>query len=207
MSPPHVMGQALDSVHERFVLGRRVRVIAHHLAALVPQGSDVLDVGAGDGAVAHALLLERPDLRAEGIDVLVREKTHIPVRPFDGTHIPAEPRSVGTVMLVDVLHHTDDPGAMLREAARVARDAIVVKDHLVQGVLARPTLRFMDRVGNARHGVRLPYNYLTRAQWNEAFAVAGLRVDRWIPALGLYPRPASWLFDRALHFATRLVPR
>lgn len=198
---------ALDGVHERFVLGRRVRVIAGHLAALVPRNSDVLDVGAGDGAVAYSLVRRRPDLRAEGIDVLVREGTHIPVRPFDGSHIPAADRSVGTVLLVDVLHHTDEPAALLREAARVARDAVVVKDHLVQGLLARPTLRFMDRVGNARHGVRLPYNYLTRREWDEAFAIAGLRVDAWVAQLGLYPAPASWLFDRGLHFAARLVAR
>jgi hypothetical protein len=65
----------------------------------------------------------------------------------------------------------------------------------------------MDRIGNARHGVRLPYNYLTRRQWDDAFARAGMRVDAWVPALGLYPAPASWLFDRGLHFAARLVRR
>jgi SAM-dependent methyltransferase len=198
---------ALDGMHERYVLGRRVRVIARHLADLVPHGSEVLDVGAGDGAVAYALTRERPDLRAQGIDVLVREGTRIPVRSFDGSHIPCGDHSVGTVLLVDVLHHTDDPAALLRESARVMRDAVVVKDHVVQGAFAMPTLRFMDRVGNARHGVRLPYNYLTREQWDDAIARAGLQVDAWVPRLGLYPPPATWLFDRRLHFAARLVRR
>lgn len=196
----------LDRVHDRFVLDRRVRVIVGHLAALVPAGADLLDVGSGDGAVALSLMQQRPDVRARGIDVFVRGRTHIPVQPFDGVHIPAADRSVGTVMLVDVLHHTDDPAALVAEAARVARDAVVIKDHLADGLLAVPTLAFMDRVGNVRHGVRLPYNYLTRARWDEAFARAGLRVDDWRGRLGLYPPPASWLFDRGLHFATRLVP-
>ncbi len=202
-----LVATALDTMHDRFVLDRRVEVIVGHLAGLVPRDSDVLDVGSGDGAVALALTQRRSDVRARGIDVMVRGQTHIPVTSFDGARIPAADRSVGTVMLVDVLHHTDDPAALIAEAARVARDAVVIKDHLADGFLAVPTLRFMDRVGNVRHGVRLPYRYLTRRQWDDAFARADLRVDEWRATLGLYPAPASWLFDRGLHFATRLVRR
>lgn len=198
---------ALDRVHDRFVLDRRVRVIVDQLAQLVPHGTRLLDVGSGDGAVALALMNQRPDVSAEGIDVFVRGTTHIPVREFDGKRIPFADKSVGTVMMIDVLHHTDDPAALIAEAARVARDAVVIKDHLADGFLAVPTLAFMDRVGNVRHGVRLPYNYLSRAEWERAFASAGLRVDAWRSRLGLYPAPATWLFDRGLHFATRLVPR
>ncbi len=197
---------ALDGLHGRYVLGRRVRVLAHRLSRLVPAGADVLDVGSGDGEVAHALMLERPDVRAEGLDVLVRSGARIPVRHFDGRTIPAAGRSVGTVLLIDVMHHADDPAALLREAGRVARDAVVVKDHLADGFLAVPTLRFMDRVGNARHGVRLPYRYLRRPEWEAAIAGAGLRIDAWEERLGLYPAPATWLFDRGLHFVARLVP-
>lgn len=202
-----LVATALDAVHDRLVLDRRVRVIVGHLAALVPRNSDVLDVGSGDGAVAHALVQLRPDLRARGIDVLVRERTRIPVMQFDGARIPLADRSVGTAIIVDVLHHTDDPAALVAEAARVSRDAVVIKDHLADDLFAVPTLRFMDRVGNVRHGVRLPYNYLTRPRWDDAFARAGLRVDEWRAELGLYPPPASWLFDRGLHFAARLVRR
>lgn len=197
---------ALDGLHGRYVLGRRVRVLARLLARLVPAEAELLDVGSGDGAVAHALMLARPDVHAEGLDVLVRSGARIPVRHFDGRTIPAADRSAGTVLLVDVLHHADDPAALLREAGRVARDAVIVKDHLADGFLAVPTLRFMDRVGNARHGVRLPYRYLRRSEWEDAIAGAGLRIDAWEGTLGLYPPPASWLFDRGLHFMARLAP-
>jgi SAM-dependent methyltransferase len=111
-------------------------------------------------------------------------------------------------MFVDVLHHTDDPEVLIAEAARVARRSIVIKDHTKDGLLAGRTLAFMDWVGNARHGVALPYNYWPRRRWQEMADRRGLRVERWIDRLGLYPWWARWVFERKLHFVARLdVPR
>ena len=118
--------------------------------------------------------------------------------------IPRNNASVDVVMFVDVLHHTDDPMILLREARRVARRAVVIKDHTLNGLLARQTLRLMDRVGNARYGVALPYNYWTHEKWLESFMKLGLQVGVWATDLGLYPWPARWFFDRSLHFVARL---
>lgn len=197
----------LDSVHGGYVHARRVRVLARHLADLVPAGPGrVLDVGCGDGRLAALLRELRPELEVEGIDVLVREGTPIPVKLFDGRKLPLADGAADVVTFVDVLHHTEDPLVLLKEAARVARRAVVLKDHLCQGLLARPTLRFMDWVGNARHGVVLPYNYQTPRQWAAHFAAAGLVVAEERTRLGLYPAWADWAFGRSLHTVTRLEP-
>ena len=187
------------------VFGRRVEVLARHMADLLPEGTGgrVLDVGCGDGSIARTVMEHRPDLEIVGIDVLVRPTTHVPVTLFDGQVIPHPDRSFDAVMFVDVLHHTDDPAVLLAEAARVA-PTVVIKDHLADGLLARPTLRAMDWVGNAHHGVVLPYNYWPEARWAEAFASLGLTVQEWRTELGLYPAPLSWAFDRHLHVACRL---
>ena len=110
-------------------------------------------------------------------------------------------------MLVDVLHHADDPFGLLGEAARVARGCVLIKDHLRQGLLARQTLEFMDRMGNARFDVALPFNYWTPRQWNEAFDKLGLDVTSWQGRLGLYPWPLNLAFGRGLHFVAVLTPR
>ncbi len=197
----------MDSVHGGYVHGRRVRVLARHLAQMIPAGpARVLDVGCGDGRLAALLQELRPELEVEGIDVLVRPGTPIPVREFDGRTLPFDDGAVDVVTFVDVLHHTEDPRVLLKEAARVVRRAVVLKDHLCRGLLARPTLRFMDWVGNARHGVVLPYNYQTPRQWAEHFAAVGLRVADERTRLGLYPAWANWLFGRGLHTTTRLEP-
>ena len=140
----------------------------------------------------------------KGIDVLLRPTTFVPVRRFDGAVIPHPDRSFDAVLFVDVLHHTPDPAVLLREAARVARRCVVVKDHTMDGPLSGPLLRFMDWVGNERHGVALPYNYWSSARWSRAFAELGLTVAEDRRRLGLYPPGAEWVFGDGLHRLTRL---
>jgi SAM-dependent methyltransferase len=154
--------------------------------------------------VAKLLLGQRPDLKLSGVDVLVRENTAIPVEHFDGTTLPQAEGAKDAVMFVDVLHHTGDPLVLLREAVRVSRRWILIKDHTREGLAAETTLRFMDRVGNARYGVALPYNYWTAGQWQAAFAELKLRPVRSVASLGLYPWWADWLFGRRLHFIALL---
>jgi len=194
-------------LHNRLVHTRRVRVLRDHIVKLLPAGSAVLDVGCGDGLLAHLIAECRSDLQLTGIDVLVRPEPHIPVEQFDGQTIPVSDAGVDVVMFIDVLHHTRDPRTLLSEAARVARRAIIIKDHCRDSRLAAATLRFMDWVGNAHHGVELPYNYWSSREWAAAFGDMGLHLEFWRQKLGLYAWPATWLFDRELHFIARLQPR
>jgi hypothetical protein len=109
------------------------------------------------------------------------------------------------VTFFDVLHHADEPTALLREGARVARSCIVLKDHVCNTAVAKFILRFMDHVGNARHNVRLPHNYLSAGQWSAAIQALRLERAEWqVGGLGLYPWPASVVFGGGLHVLARL---
>jgi SAM-dependent methyltransferase len=196
----------IERVHGDFVLSRRARVLAGRLDPCLPHGGAVLDIGSGDGQLAALLMARRPDLRIRGVDVLVRQHAVIPTDSFDGRRLAHADATFDAALLVDVLHHADDPLALLREAARIAR-IVVIKDHTRDGFLAAPTLRFMDRVGNARHGVALPYNYWSWREWTEAFTRLDLEAAAVERRLSLYPAPASWLFDRSLHFVAALRAR
>jgi len=195
----------LGRLHGQAVHSRRVRVLRDALSELLPANACVLDVGCGDGLLSRLIMNERRDVDIKGIDVLVREPTTIPVTSFDGLTIPFSDKSFDAVMFVDVLHHTEDPKVLLSEAKRVATKAIVIKDHRLNGMLAGPTLRFMDWVGNAPHGVVLPYNYWPHDKWHQSFASMNITVDIWREDLQLYPKPANWFFGRSLHFVSRLA--
>ncbi len=191
-------------LHEGLVFPRRVRVLAERIAPHVPETGSVLDLGCGDGQIGAGVLALRPGLSIRGADVLVRPKTHIPVDAFDGTTLPYGDRAFDAVMIVDVLHHTDDPVRVLREAGRVCRGVVVLKDHLCDPWLGRARLTVMDVVGNARHGVHLANAYWERARWRAAFRELGLEEQFWNEKLGLYPRPLRWLVEDSLHFLARL---
>lgn len=189
-----------SSLHASSVFPRRISRLAGLMSPLYPKSARVLDIGCGDGTLLHLINQQRPDLNCEGIDVLVRPVTKVPVALFDGVNIPHADSSFDAVMFVDVLHHIPDPMPLLREARRVTKGPIIIKDHYRDGLLANQTLKLMDWVGNAQHGVALPYNYWSSRQWNEAISTLGLRRSKTITSLGLYPWYANWLFGRGLHF-------
>ncbi|MGC9504901.1 class I SAM-dependent methyltransferase [Baaleninema sp.] len=197
----------MQTLHHSLVMNRRVRVLANHLATLLPKNQPLtgLDVGCGSGEIAVAVNALRPNAKLEGVDVLVRPKTAIPVRQFDGKTLPYPDNSFDFVMVVDVLHHTHDPKAVLAECTRVAKQAVLIKDHCCNSWFDEIRLRFMDWVGNRSYGVALPYHYLSSRGWNAIFGEIG-----WFPKvmqrrLNLYPVPFRYLFDRNLHFVAKLT--
>jgi len=197
----------LESAHSGYIQKRRIRCLSGHLSEILPKNVSVLDVGCGNGQLAHNINQERDDLAFTGIEVLLREKTWIPVRIFDGRTLPFESASMDVVMFVDVLHHADDPITLLREATRVARKGVIIKDHLLEGVWAESTLRFMDYIGNARYGVALSGNYWRRREWEQAFVALGMKPVEWRERLRLYPHVLDLFFGRSLHFVARLDVR
>jgi ubiquinone/menaquinone biosynthesis C-methylase UbiE len=203
-SSVHRGAAAIGMAHEKFVFGRRVQVLSSWFARLLPPGVRVLDVGCGDGLIAAALWSKRPDLTIRGIDVLPRDRSHIPIEMFDGVSFPFERESFDVVMFSDVLHHTENPAVLLREARRVAGRNVLIKDHYRKGIAAYTRLRFMDWVGNARFGVALPYNYWTEKQWQVGWEETKLQREQLVTNLSLYPRPADWVFGANLHFIALL---
>lgn len=189
----------IELVHERIIHPARLRNLSRGLGEMLKPGSSLLDVGCGDGRLA-ALLRDRCHLGdVEGVDVLVRDEVAIPVRAFDGRQLPWPDRSWDYVMAVDVLHHAVDQRSLLADMFRVARRAVVLKDHLCESAFDRWMLLKMDGVGNDRHGVAVPGHYLSRAQWELLFAELGATVEVFRDRVPLYPWPLSLAFGRGLH--------
>jgi SAM-dependent methyltransferase len=197
----------LGRFHAAFVHGRRSRRIAEVVAAaLEPLGrGTLLDVGCGDGGVA-ALIAERWGGTPLGIEIHARRRVAIPFAIFDGRRIPVTDHGVDFVLLADVLHHDEEPVRLLREAARVARRSVVVKDHCADSAWDRLILTVMDWVGNAPHGVARPGRYVRSEDWTRLAEEAGLRVAARMRLDGLYPPVAESVFGRRAHVLLTLVP-
>jgi ubiquinone/menaquinone biosynthesis C-methylase UbiE len=196
--------QLVGKAHGRLVHRRRIAVLAERLTAMLPPASTLLDVGCGDGTIARLISEAVPGLTISGAEYAPRPDCAIPCLGFDGLHLPFPDKSLDGCMFVDVLHHSQDPLAILRDAARVSRDFILIKDHVAESTLDHWTLRVMDWVGNRPHGVELPYAYLSQEQWRELHLKAGLTEVRATRTIPLYPVPFSLVFGRNLHVISLL---
>lgn len=194
----------IASLHKRLVFGRRAEVLADALRPFIPANSSVLDIGCGNGRIGRLLAERMPGVTVRGIDIHERPECLIEYQTYDGETIPFPGSSFDLCMFVDVLHHTETIPDVLREAARVSRSHILIKDHLCETPLNRGVLKFMDWIGNRPHGVRLTYNYQSRRQWNECFADSNLEVVGWMEEIALYPMPFQLLFGKGLHFIALL---
>jgi ubiquinone/menaquinone biosynthesis C-methylase UbiE len=186
------------------VFDRRAEVIAKQAAAMIPPGSQLLDVGCGDGSLAARVAQIVPLTNVQGAEVHARPDCAIECRLFDGKSLPFPDNSFDVCLFVDVLHHTMDPETICREAVRVSRKHVVIKDHLCENRVDDATLRFMDWAGNRSHGVALPYNYLSQKRWDKLFEDVGLEKIVTEHKIALYPFPFSLIFGRGLHFISLL---
>jgi ubiquinone/menaquinone biosynthesis C-methylase UbiE len=123
---------------------------------------------------------------------------------MDGEHLNYPDGAFAGTMLVDVLHHTNGPEAVLAEAARVSRHAVIIKDHLCRNTVDRLILSFMDWFGNAPSGIDCPRRYLSPSQWEDLFHQTRLSPKAMRSRLSLYPFAFRWLFERNMHFVARL---
>ena len=101
------------------------------IAALVPEGSRVLDLGCGDGALL-ALLRDRRGCRGYGVElddakVLagVQRGVNVLQRNLEEGLSLFEDNSFDVVLQLDTLQHLRNTELMLRETARVGRIGIV----------------------------------------------------------------------------------
>jgi SAM-dependent methyltransferase len=107
----------------------------------------VLDLGAGEGYVAQAL--QRQTGAAVTLaDVVDLNRTDLPHRCYDGRSLPLDDDAVDVTILYFVLHHAEDPEAVLREALRVSRSRVVVAESIVTGRGQHLLLRMLDRLAN-----------------------------------------------------------
>ncbi len=195
----------IGTLHSKIVFQRRVHAIANSLNEYLPSGL-ILDVGCGNGLISKILMDARSDVSIIGVDTLLRPIKFITVVQYNGTELPFESKTFSAVLLVDVLHHTPNPGQVLSECARVCQGRILVKDHFSETQFDQILLKFLDWVGNRHHGVELPYNYFSRKKWESMLMANRLRENSRIEKIpGLYPIFFQNILGEKIQFLSDLI--
>ena len=199
------MLQLIKSLHNKIVHTNRVDTIAKTISKNLPNDiNKILDIGCGDGLISKKINAALPKLNYTGIDVMERPTCHINYVSFDGVNIPFQEKEFDAVQLIDVLHHTDNIEKVLKNAIKYTNKYVIIKDHIYLSKLDFQTLKFMDWIGNAPHGVKVIYNFQTEKKWEEIFRNNHLSKCFYNNQIKLYPKFANWIFGRKLHFITIL---
>jgi SAM-dependent methyltransferase len=117
----------VHGIKHRWARERRRRKVgraydmALEIARVIPRGSEVLDVGCGNGFIAHHLSAML-GASVVGIDVENSAEAAIDYRCYDGAQFPVMDESFDAVLLCYVLHHAQDVRAVLNEMRRVLRN-------------------------------------------------------------------------------------
>lgn len=170
----------LTTIRRRFKRMRRRQKVgraydmALEVARVLPPNADVLDVGCGNGFIAHHLsgLTGKPVV---GLDVGDSTAAHITYLPYDGRHFPVRDQRFDAVLLCYVLHHAQDARLVLNEVSRVLRDgglAIIYEDMPILW-WDRLVCWTHDRKWRGRTG---PCTFQCEHGWRKTFDLAGFEV-------------------------------
>ena len=144
------------------------RSTLRHVEQFLAPGSTILDIGCGNGMM---LDVAEEDYGCIGFGIDVGPPpTRIPrFAIFDGLSVPFADQSVDIALFVFVLHHANDPGELLREAARVARHQVIVIEDTPESHWERRWSRLHIRSFASRH--RIPWQGLARSEeeWRHVF--------------------------------------
>jgi SAM-dependent methyltransferase len=162
-----------DRERRRRQVGRAFDM-ALEVARIVPRHAQVLDVGCGNGFIAHHLSAMLGS-SVVGIDLAERAAAPITYFRYDGRHFPTRDQSVDVVLFCYVLHHARDAGAVLREAQRVLRagGVVIVYEDIPRTRWDRAICRTHDLQWRRRSGA---CTFRQPAEWRAVFTAAGFEV-------------------------------
>jgi SAM-dependent methyltransferase len=168
------------TIKRRFKRMRRRRKVgraydmALEVASVLPPRANVLDVGCGNGFIAHHLR-GMLGTTVVGLDVASSTAARINYLPYDGRHFPVKDQSFNAVLLCYVLHHAQDPRLVLNEVSRVLRDggvAIIYED-IPALWWDRMVCWTHDRQWRGRTG---PCTFHAEHDWRRIFSLSGFEV-------------------------------
>jgi ubiquinone/menaquinone biosynthesis C-methylase UbiE len=169
-----------SGIKRRWFRSRRRRKVARaydmalEIARVIPYGSDVLDVGCGNGFITHHLTAL---LGTSAVGTDVQDITQVPIsyRRYDRTRLPAQDNSFDAVLFCYVLHHARDAGAMLKEMRRVLRSGglgVIYEDipelWWDRFICWTHNLKWRNRTG--------PCTFRNESEWRKLFTSFGFEI-------------------------------
>jgi SAM-dependent methyltransferase len=163
---------SLWTVFQRFYEIAAERMVKEIEEFLVDE--KILDLGCGSGIFGKKIE-EKLKKEVIGIDIVDKRVCKIPFKIYDGKKIPFSEDYFDVVVVAFVLHHTEDPISILKEAKRVGKRIIIFED-LPEGIFGK-VYCFLHWISwNLFFGKSPKFNFHTSREWEEIFKNLGLKL-------------------------------
>jgi SAM-dependent methyltransferase len=149
-------------------LDERATAIVNSFASIITPRRRIIDIGAGKGLLAEEMA-RRFDARVTMVDVASYNQTNLPLTVCDSRALAFADSSFDYAILSFVLHHSQNPDAILRQALRVASQVIVIEND-VRGKLRGIVTQIIDSWPAIRYGTPPCYATRTLDEWLELFS-------------------------------------
>lgn len=157
----------------RSVLRKRSIVVVERVKPYITNSTKILDIGSGTGDVAFLLKNLGKDITVVDVGDFHGPRLIDPII-YDGKKLPFPDKSFDTALLLMVMHHTPEPSIVFEEAARVAREVIVIETSYTTQINKFFTV-ISDALGNLRIEAFWS-SYKSDREWNQLFTGMGFSV-------------------------------
>lgn len=144
------------------------------ISGFIKKGEKILDLGCGSGIFAQKM---REIVGADvlGIDIVDKRILKIPFQIYDGRKIPFLDNYFDWVIISFVLHHTQDPVEILKEAKRVGKKIIIFED-MAEGIFGKIRSFLHLLSWNLFFGKGSRFNFLGEKDWERIFEKLNLKL-------------------------------
>jgi len=128
----------------------------------IPEKQTILDIGVGVGTVSCNLMRQGHKMVCLDIDnLMIYHDVNLII--YDGIRFPFRDNHFDVALLINSLHHCQQPKPVLQEAVRVAKRIIVIEDTFVHP-LEKWIVAISDSLGNLEFYM---HNYMSISEWKE----------------------------------------
>jgi len=142
----------------------------------IEKGEKILDLGCGSGIVGKTFQ-DFFNAEISGIDIVDKRVEKIPFQIYDGKNIPFSENYFNIILINYVLHHSDDPEALLKEAKKIGKKIIIYED-LPENLLSKIYCKIHSITFNKffQKPAEANYSFKTGKEWEEIFQKIGLNL-------------------------------
>jgi len=134
----------------------------------------ILDIGCGNARLAYALKENGYKIQLLDIENLSDFADFCPLL-YNGEIMPFEDKKFDKVLLISVLHHTQNPISVLKEAKRISHKIIIIED-IYRNIWQQYLTYAMDTLVNFGFS-NMTYQNQNDAEWKNIFFHLSLKIE------------------------------